>query len=132
MRLVLALVPLAFSACLVTGPVAQVSPPPGPSSRPAGPISAGDAEAIALRIARERGYTEMRAEKVHHDEGQGGRWKVEIRGLANGRDGKLDVRIADDGAVLDVKDHQKGDKDDDKDKGKGKEKEKGKEKDNND
>lgn len=120
-RLGLALAPFVFSACLVTGPVAQVAPPPGPA-RPAGPISAGDAEAIALRIARERGYTEMRAEKVHHDEGQGGRWKVEIRGLANGRDGKLDVRIADDGAVLEVKDHQKGDKDDDKGKDKGKDK----------
>lgn len=120
---VAALVPFALSACVLTGPMRPSGPPPGGSPRPAGPINAGDAEAIALRIARERGYSQVKSEKIHHDEGQGGRWKVELRGLANGRDGKLDVRIADDGTVLDVKDHQKKDKDKDKDdNGKGKDK----------
>ena len=114
-RLVLALAPLALSACLLAGPVGTVPPPPG-AARPAGPINAGDAEAIALRVARDRGYSELKSEKIHHDEGQGGRWKVELRGLASGRSGKLDVRIADDGTVLDVKDHQKGDQEKDKDK----------------
>lgn len=114
---------LASSACVVTG--ARPALPgvgPGPSNPPGNSsqgIDAGRAEAIALRVAKDRGYTEAKAEKVHHDEGQGGRWKVEIRGLANGKEGKLDVRISDGGEVLDVKDHQKGPKDD---KGHGKDK----------
>ena len=120
--LLAALCVVSATACSV---VAKAPALPGVTapSRGSGAIDAGEAERIALRVAAERGYTEAKAEKVHHDEGKGGRWKVEIRGLANGRDGKLDVRVSDEGKVLDVKDHQKGDKGkDDKGKGKGKDK----------
>ena len=126
-----ALLGLASSACVVagarpvlpgTGPGPAATPPAHGGGNQSNGIDAGRAEAIALKVAKDHGYTEAKAEKVHHDEGQGGRWKVEIRGLANGRDGKLDVRISDGGEILDVKDHQKGPKDD-KDKGEKKDKE---------
>lgn len=83
-------------------------PAPAPEAGSPRPINSGEAERIALRVAAQHGYTQPQIKKVRHDEGQGGRWKVEIRGLANGREGKLDVRLANNGQVLDVKDHQKG------------------------
>jgi hypothetical protein len=122
--LIAALSLFATTACVVGGrAIGPAMPGPAPEARPAGPINSGEAERIALRIAAQRGYTQPQVKKVHHDEGHGGRWKVEIRGLANGRDGKIDVRLADDGKVLEVKDHQKGDKGhdhDDDDNGHGK------------
>ena len=126
-KVLVALLALASSACVVTakGPTLP-GVGPGPSNPPGNSssgIDAGRAEAIALKVARDHGYSEAKAEKVHHDEGQGGRWKVEVRGLANGRAGKLDVRISDGGEILEVKDHQKGDKGKDgDDKGKDKDK----------
>lgn len=115
-----------LSGCAVVTPSrVRVGPPPAGGS--AGAITASDAERIALRVAGDHGYSNARVEKAHHDQGQGGRWKVEVRGLADGRDGKIDVRISDGGEVLEVKDHRKGGKDD-KDKGKDKD-EKGKGKD---
>lgn len=116
-RLFVAVLSLFATACVVAGrPVGPGTPPPPPpphGSRPASAIDAGQAQRIALRIASERGYTQTTVKKVRHDEGHGGRWKVEIRGLAHGRDGKLDVRLADDGAVLEVKDRQRSGQDDD-------------------
>lgn len=115
-KIVVALIALSSAACVVTSrPPSLPGSGPGPSNPPGNSsqgIDAARAEAIALKIARERRYTEVRTEKVHHDEGHGGRWKVKIRGLVGGKEGKLDVRISDVGEVLEVKDHQKGPKDD--------------------
>jgi hypothetical protein len=111
--LVAALSLFAGTACVVAGrPIGPTVLGSGASTSPSGAINSGDAEKIALRVAGEHGYKQAQVKKVHHDEGQGGRWKVEIRGLANGTDGKIDVRLDDAGKVIDVKDHQKGDKGD--------------------
>ena len=116
--LAILVVSLFLSACvrpLVIGGTGggPGGPGPGPVGPGPGNITAADAERIALRVAAEHGYTNPRVEKAHHDEGHGGRWKVEVRGIADGRENKIDVRIADDGAVTEVKDHRKGDKDKD-------------------
>jgi hypothetical protein len=116
----------ATSACVVGGH--QIGAPnlTGSGASSSGAINSGDAEKIALKVAAEHGYKSPQVNKVHHDEGQGGRWKVEIRGLANGKDGKIDVRLDDVGKVIDVKDHQKADKGKDGDKKDKEEKDKGK------